>query len=533
MVFGLPPGVVVHDACMANGAARCTFTVTWVKHSRLPWKARRQRRDHEIRESSDVNEQVESLQETATDLVTAGDVDTTLQRIATRARSALRAHRHLLVVRPEEHDELHVHAEGFSVHEAEIEAARVLAVGLEGLEDKAPERIVADVASARRHYGYLVAYAAVGGSFFDDERRLLRSYARYAAAALDAATALEQANRRRETATVLLDLARGLAKVTSVEEAAAQLCLAVPAVVGADRAQVFLWEPRTTSARVVGSYGWPDHLVAAFDSLVLRPSDTPEFEHMLGSPGLRCFDRSTEDGFIRGLLEAFGGQAMITAPIVARDELLGVLVVDWAEGRPAPVFDSHLRERLTSLADQGASAISNTRLLEQVIHQARHDPLTGLANRALFEDRAQQALRSAVRAPGRAAAIIFIDLDRFKAVNDSFGHHLGDELLRAVADRLRQVVRDADTLARVGGDEFTVLLPEVQADHEAEEVGARVFHALRAPFTLDSTSVSIGASIGVAVSREGDSYEDLLCAADAAMYRAKSRGGERVEGTGS
>lgn len=520
VVFGLPPARVHHDVCALTGGDRCDFNVSWVKRSRLPWRARRQLHERAERQSVDVHDQLESLQDTVADLVTAGDVGTVLERVAGRAHAAVRAHRHLLVVRPREGDAPQVHAEGFAPGEAQVEAARVL---LSGMVEDDDERIVAVVSSARREYGYLVAYSARGGGFFDHEHRLLRSYARYAAAALDAATALDEARRRQETATVLLDLAHKLTSVSSVEDAASELCAAVPAVVGAERSQVYLWDAATRSGRLAGSFGWPAHLVEIFESTELRLADTPEVERMLASPGPRTYDRSTGDGFIAGLMAAYGSQVVAVAPIQVRDELLGVLVADWADPQAVPVFETQLFERLASLADQGATAISNAGLLEQVTHQALHDPLTGLANRALFEDRAQQALRAAERADDRSVGMIFVDLDRFKAVNDSHGHHVGDQLLVAVAARLGEVLRNADTLARMGGDEFVVLLPEVDSPAEAEDVAARVLDVLAEPLALGDLSISIGASVGAATAGPGDTYETLLCAADAAMYQAKAR----------
>jgi diguanylate cyclase (GGDEF)-like protein len=154
-------------------------------------------------------------------------------------------------------------------------------------------------------------------------------------------------------------------------------------------------------------------------------------------------------------------------------------------------------------------------------HQAMHDPLTGLANRTLFRDRAEQALRVAVRSR-QPVAVIGLDLNGFKQVNDTLGHHSGDLLLQHVAERLADCVRDTDTIARLGGDEFAIVLPNVSSVADAAEVARRVLDAIRQPIDLGGMPVTVGASIGVAVFPEhGDDPEALIQQADNAMYTAK------------
>jgi diguanylate cyclase (GGDEF)-like protein len=161
---------------------------------------------------------------------------------------------------------------------------------------------------------------------------------------------------------------------------------------------------------------------------------------------------------------------------------------------------------------------------ERLAQQAFHDPLTGLPNRALFQDRLEQALRQR----GRTVGLLFIDLDHFKVVNDSLGHDAGDQLLCDVAERLADCLRDGDTLARLGGDEFTVLLPNIAGPQDALAVAHRIESRLKPPFDLPGQSVFVSASIGVAtgVALE-DRSEALLRDADAAMYEAKARGRAR------
>jgi diguanylate cyclase (GGDEF)-like protein/PAS domain S-box-containing protein len=161
--------------------------------------------------------------------------------------------------------------------------------------------------------------------------------------------------------------------------------------------------------------------------------------------------------------------------------------------------------------------------------QALHDPLTKLPNRLLLMDRARHALRRLHRSGG-LVALLFVDLDRFKAVNDSLGHALGDHLLVSLAGRLAELMREGDTIARLGGDEFVILAEELGGDTDALSVAERVLRALEQPFVVGSTEVSMPASIGVSVSHDPEADpEALLREADVAMYRAKRSGGHRLE----
>ncbi|HEX5803842.1 MAG TPA: EAL domain-containing protein [Azospira sp.] len=162
---------------------------------------------------------------------------------------------------------------------------------------------------------------------------------------------------------------------------------------------------------------------------------------------------------------------------------------------------------------------------EMITFQAFHDALTKLPNRILFHDRLEQALAQAKRHKYRTPAVMFLDLDRFKQINDTFGHDAGDALLKTVANRLRQCVRNADTVARLAGDEFTVLLPEITDESDARAVAQKILSAMLEPIDLGSESRVVSTSIGIAMyPRDGRDADTLMKHADAAMYSVKGSG---------
>jgi len=166
------------------------------------------------------------------------------------------------------------------------------------------------------------------------------------------------------------------------------------------------------------------------------------------------------------------------------------------------------------------------RVERELAHHALHDPLTGLPNRVLFMDRLEHALRQAERRTTRAA-VIFADLDNFKVINDSLGHSAGDELLIAVANRLAEVLRPADTVSRFGGDEFPILCQDLSCDDDLGAITERISSEMSAPFDVQGREVFLTLSLGIAASGDGEAPEELLRDADAAMYSAKAGGRAR------
>ncbi|HLB23845.1 MAG TPA: EAL domain-containing protein, partial [Dehalococcoidia bacterium] len=192
----------------------------------------------------------------------------------------------------------------------------------------------------------------------------------------------------------------------------------------------------------------------------------------------------------------------------------------------AEALEAEVRER-RRIADALERTLQAEReLRDQLQHQAFHDPLTGLSNRARFVDRLDHALARRINA-GAGPSVLFLDLDDFKSVNDTLGHAAGDDLLRQVGDRLQQCLRPADTLARMGGDEFAALIEDAP-EEDALVVAERVLDALRSPFTISDREIFSRASVGAVHAGGVANSADLLKHADVAMYVAKSQGKSRV-----
>jgi diguanylate cyclase (GGDEF)-like protein/PAS domain S-box-containing protein len=240
-------------------------------------------------------------------------------------------------------------------------------------------------------------------------------------------------------------------------------------------------------------------------------------------------DWSAEGRFSEApLMSAHDLASGISVPIPGLDGTFGVISVLASEGHRFNYDDGLF---LQAIANILAAAIARFDGEEKIRHQALHDAVTGLPNRGLFEDRLMLALATA-RRHERRLAVLFLDLDGFKRVNDSLGHAVGDLVLRAVSERLSSSLRDEDTLARFGGDEFAILLPEIDDDDSVVAVVARIQEALRAPLNSEGRQIVTSASVGIAIGGAGPGHEQaeaLVRDADLAMYASKQRGPGRWE----
>ncbi|MCU1428289.1 MAG: hypothetical protein JWL83_2289 [Actinomycetia bacterium] len=520
VLFGMSPAQVVETRCQRHGAARCNYTVRWDR-STAPDADPQRRIEHLEAQLSLLTKRFESMQKTTRELVSAEGLEHVLAAIPHRAAHAVRATRHLLAVYLAPGD-LRLHEHGFaSDDEARLVAQEILATEP---DDRDGSRLIVDVTSGTRHFGRLAALYPPGARFFPAERRLLEAYAATAAAALNVATALEEARRQNETARALLALASSLTDARTVDAVAQTLATAIPAVVGSPRASVLVWDADEARLTYRGIEGVSAELEAVMRATVLLPEETPELQRMLSAPTPMVLDATDASPALCAVLHAADVERVCIVPLLAHGDFHGVVT--------APIerdFDlaPDMWERLQGLANQGATALENARLVEQVHHQALHDSLTGVPNRLLLEDRLGTALATANRG-GKHVGLLFVDLDRFKAVNDTYGHGPGDVLLQQVAYRLSQSVRASDTVARLGGDEFVILLSEVDTVRDAQAVAEKILEAMRVPYEIRERVLSVSASIGVTVATRHDDVESLLNHADKAMYRAKSAGRDQV-----
>jgi diguanylate cyclase (GGDEF)-like protein len=213
-------------------------------------------------------------------------------------------------------------------------------------------------------------------------------------------------------------------------------------------------------------------------------------------------------------VDSTGGMQSATLALAIGSLTLGILVITLG----ISALDAHYAAHTAKLANSLLTAN------EQLRNLALYDNLTGLPNRMLLDDRMAQAASQADRA-GKSFALMFLDLDRFKPVNDSLGHRIGDELLKGVAKRLTSCIRNADTVARTGGDEFVVVLSDLVAPPDAALVGKKILDELSRPFFIERHELSISCSIGISIyPRDGKDVATLQVNADMAMYQAKRAG---------
>ncbi|MCU1458671.1 MAG: domain S-box/diguanylate cyclase protein [Actinomycetia bacterium] len=324
-----------------------------------------------------------------------------------------------------------------------------------------------------------------------------------------------------------------IAKGAALPQTLSEMCRIIEAHVPGARSSILLVE-ETGGALRVGA-------APSLDVEVLRAIDPLPIEADAGSCGAAAFSGepvvTTEVATdfrwerFRDLAEAHRIRASWSVPIPAStgDRVLGTVATYYEHPGQPPAEHLRIVDLVVHLA---AIAIERKAFESRLAHQAHHDPLTGLPNRALFLEFLVLALARARRYES-SVAVLFLDLDRFKIINDSLGHDAGDETLLKVVERLQSVVRPGDTVARFGGDEFTILCEDLDrdaAEQQAIEVAERLIEAVHQPFELAGDVAFLGASIGISIAQTAQERpEALLRDADAAMYRAKELGKGRWE----
>jgi diguanylate cyclase (GGDEF)-like protein len=520
ILFGLPLARVEESECQTRGDAQCLYTVSWDAELAAAAADPQQRVTSLEAQLVAMSERLNGAYATAGDLVSTDDLDAVLRRIVERAADAVRAPSHILAVRTDQAADLQVYSHGIDELKAQQLATAVLAQ-----EPAEGDSILAvDVASARRHYGQLIARYPGAVEFFPQDHELLSLYAKHAAAVLDMSVALEQSTRRHEQVSALLSLSSAVAQAGTSEEVAERLVAVVPEVVDCDRTGVWLWDYLEQNLRSIAMSGTARQEADFLRELVISVEDTPYLREMIAVPQPQFFDDQTADTFMRELMARLGVVALTIVPIVARDIFLGVLTVSVTEDPRRMRSDGDLVERLSGVAALAATAIQNGQLVDKLRHKASHDPLTGLLNRVGFRQHIDRILDASRPAQGQVG-LLFVDLDDFKRVNDAHGHDAGDELIRKAAHRLESSARAGDGVARLGGDEFAIVLADVGDHDQLRAAEARVRAAFREPFMLREIVLSVGASVGGGVwPEDGQTVNELVSYADAAMYEDKARG---------
>ena len=339
----------------------------------------------------------------------------------------------------------------------------------------------------------------------------------------------EVSRRLKSTATDLKSVVRmsgDLAQTLDPRLVGDRIAVHIAQAVGADDCALSYWDQALDRVVTLGYYP-PNRREALHESYSL--DDYPATRRVLADQQPIRIDSHDPhaDPAETAYLKEIGHRTMAMMPLVAVGRTVGLVEVTSTRG---DAFDARAVELASMLAGEAAMALENARLYDEIRHQALHDGLTGLANRVLFRDRVEHAVERSRRSGGQLA-ILFLDLDDFKTLNDTHGHARGDEVLAAAARRVTESIRPSDTAARLGGDEFAVLLEDVEDEGAALAVATRLADALREPLPLGVSAPRVAASIGVALGGPGgETADDLLRNADVAMYAAKtqSRGSAEI-----
>jgi diguanylate cyclase (GGDEF)-like protein len=548
VLFGLVPAVVTETQCQAKGSPFCLYSVAWEQRQwsqfvdegsslfAVAWDEEKiEETDAEIHldpqeELQQLKEQVEALTNrleavymTASDLLAVHDVNAILTRVTQRAGRSVNAPRYLLAVRTSDDEDYQIHHYGFTEPDAKELADQIL----ESRIDETKKNILlVEVKSSRQHYGWIAAVNPENMEFFEQDKKTFTLYASYAATALDVATALDAARKSDSTARALLQFGTKLAQTKTQKEVAELLAESIVEVVGSQGAMVLLWNEESQALIEVARKVPKDieHLLP-IDKVRIDSTSAFPIERLKTTDGPIILSTS-ESPQISYLLSEWGLKSSVNVALRHNNQLLGMASAGFTEIDNQNIkINRYILERLSGLVNQAVIAFTNAQLLEQISHMAWHDALTGLPNRRLFEDRLTQELARSQRT-NEPVTVFYVDLDKFKHVNDTYGHSAGDELIRQVAKRLTETVRVQDTVARLGGDEFAIILPGLGDQEVMERLARRILEALNKPFVIEGIELRSSGSIGIATTKDnpGLSFDELVRNADAAMYQSKSMG---------
>ncbi|MCU1377695.1 MAG: putative Diguanylate cyclase/phosphodiesterase [Acidimicrobiales bacterium] len=327
--------------------------------------------------------------------------------------------------------------------------------------------------------------------------------------------------QKHDDLELLYDFTRRTGRALQVDSAMRELLGQIRAVLRSDMAAIVVRSSNAEGSLI-------RTVLAGEDGLEIAPTvEDPLWMRMEQSGRSLLAATPIRDDDLRDELDAYGAKDALVAPLRRGDgTVLGMMIAANRLGDQR-TFTAEDLKLFEALANHASVSLENRHLIERLRaeaadkeHQAQHDALTGLPNRMLFQERVAQAL--AVSGGEAKVAVMLLDLDRFKEVNDTLGHHNGDLLLQEIGDRLRRILRAGDTVARLGGDEFAVLLPDLAGEEAAMAAAEGICHALERPFAIAEVNLDVGCSIGVAIWPDhGDDATLLLQRADVAMYSAK------------
>jgi diguanylate cyclase (GGDEF)-like protein len=394
--------------------------------------------------------------------------------------------------------------------------------------------VAVPLVAGERAVGALVLDDAAPDCFSHDDVRFAETAARHVAGGIGQALVSDERTSHLRAATAIRRLLGEGSSAVSVLEAGEVLARVTRDALRAERATLLLQDENDEIEHVisVGADGEFDRILQE------HVGRTPARDFRIW----RLTTRQPRPIFVENarasrlipqeLVEQLGLQSYVAVPLLSASRPLGLVLCSHSNAPRS--WSPEERQLVMQIALEGSLVVENAVLraaeqesLTRLTHQAFHDSLTKLPNRALFSDRLQHALDRMTRRQ-ESIAVLFLDLDEFKPVNDNFGHDVGDRLLIEVGRRLQSCLRPEDTIARLGGDEFTVLLEDITDIRYAIRVAERIAEALKDPFKLDGHEASVTASIGIAVGTGRESAPDeLVRNSDQAMYEAKRSGKAR------